>query len=84
MLVLHFVFCELFADKSLNLLEYLYVVLGHKSDSFPCPSSTGSSADAMHVIFRAAWDVEVDDHVHRRDVETSRSDVRCYQYVSFT
>ena len=84
MLVFALVFGELFANEGLNLLEYLYVVLGHKSDSFPCPSSTGSSADAMHVIFRAAWDVEVDDHVHRRDVETSRSDVRCYQYVSFT
>ena len=82
MFVLHFVFCELFADKSLDLLEYLYVVLGHNSDSFPCLSSTGRSADAMHVIFGAAWDVEVDNDVYRGDVETSGSDVRCYQYVS--
>jgi hypothetical protein len=84
MFVLQRILFKLAADQLLNLLENLDVVLSYKSHSTPSPASSCSSANAVHVVFAVAWDVEVDDYIYRRNIKSTRGYIGRNHYASLT
>ena len=71
MFVLDLEFGKFLADQSLDLLEYLYVVLSYQCNSFASFSSPSCSADAMNVILRVGRDVIIDDNIDGGYVKTA-------------
>jgi len=80
--VLDWVFHELLPNQALDLLKDFHIVLSHQSHSFASFASSCSSSNAMNVVFGVPWDVEVDDDVDRRNIETTRSNISGDQDVS--
>jgi len=81
MLVFNGILCKLLADQSFDLLEYLNIVLSNNSDSTTSLASTRCPANTVHIIFRVAWNVEVDDDVNRRNVKATGCNICRDQYV---
>ena len=47
-------------------------------------AKSSRSADSMEIGFRKSWKVEVDDHIHGLDIDTSGENVSANEASGFT
>lgn len=59
------------------------MLLGPKSDTSASLSCSGSSSCPMDVSFTIFWRFNLDDQFNIWNIETSGSDVSCYQHTKF-
>jgi len=84
MLIITGVLIKLVADELLDLLENLNVVLGDESNSTTGPASASSTSDSMDVVFTVTGDIVIDDHIHRWDIQSTRSHISSNQNTLLT
>ena len=64
MFVLNLVLWQPFADKGLDLLEDLHIVLCDQSDGLAGAAGPCSPTDSVDVVLGVRWDVKVDYSIH--------------------
>ena len=63
----------------LNLEHVILVVFGNEIEGETEVAESPGTADSVEVGVRGAWEVEVDNDVHRLDVDTSREEIRAHK-----
>ena len=59
--------------------EVVLIVVGHKVDGDTQVAESTRSANSVQVSLSVLREIEVDDHVHRLDVDTSCKNVSTHQ-----
>ena len=63
-------------NTRLNSKHKLNIPLPDKRNSLTTPASTSRTTNTMNVIIRVAWHIEVNNQAYRRNIETTRCNVR--------
>ena len=70
---------DLSGQVVLDLEHVVLVVFGNKVDGETKVTESAGTPNPVEVGIRGAWEVEVDDDVHRHDVDTSREEVSAHK-----
>ena len=68
---------EALADEEFEDVEEIEILLGHEANGITCCLCPPGSSDAMHVVLRAHWEVEVDHMTDAIDVDATSDNVGC-------
>lgn len=72
------------ANELLDLLENLNIVLSDESYGTTGPASASSTSHSMHVVLTVTGDIVIDDHIHRWDIQSTRSHISSNQNALLT
>ena len=72
------------AQFILNLEHFMLVIFSDEVEGETEMTESTRTSDSVEIGVRAAWEVKVDNHVHRHDIDTTREQIGTHQASGLT